>query len=596
MFSTVLARLRAFATHRALWLTLAALCLYGMSFDNDWGAPDERQRFDLAVAIARDGLKALKSSGGISKYPPLQSLLMVWPVKLGMKLDHGLEGMWTERWATFPGYVAAALIVPMFYAMCRLLDAPKRRASVIAAAFALTNPLWPYARRLYSEPVSAVLVFGVFLGVTAHLKTRRRLPLYAGLSCLALLPLNNMVAPVAVTIGLVCGTIRHWRVAAKIFFTAAIGGAFAWKIGLLRQGGVPESGYGNEHFTFHVFEGTWGLLFSPGRSVFVFAPMVFAALWGWRRLGRAAPELTIGALVAMALQLAMISAWWCWWGGWCWGPRLLVSLMPVASLGVIPLFVSPQLESFVGLVFTTVFGFWVQVVGVAFPRDFDTALWLRADASNEFLLWFTPEHSPLYRIPKHFKEHPWDMSSVFIALKPTGPSTITLGSEPVSRVRIQNDSDELHYFWSIADIFVVRAVGNGTERVTLGSIGGKFESFNRNGDPNVLDGDPSTRWSSSANQRAGTSVSVDFGKPRTDVVRLEIEHMPYDRDFPGALSAKASADAMHWRDVPAHAGVPEVTFKRGFYFLLVSALLSFAIALRRAPRPPKASRRDARKA
>jgi hypothetical protein len=142
---------------------------------------------------------------------------------------------------------------------------------------------------------------------------------------------------------------------------------------------------------------------------------------------------------------------------------------------------------------------------------------------------------------------------------------------------------------------VGRPTPTGTERVPLGALGGKFESFNRNGDPGVLDGDPGTRWNSSAAQRIGTVVTIDLGKPHTDVVRLELEHMPFERDFPGALSAKASTDAIHWREVPAHAGVPAVSFKRPFYALLVSALTFFAMALRREPRAPKRSRGVAQK-
>jgi hypothetical protein len=36
--------------------------------------------------------------------------------------------------------------------------------------------------------------------------------------------------------------------------------------------------------------------------------------------------------VAIACQVLLISAWGCWWGGWCWGSRLVVEIVPLCAL------------------------------------------------------------------------------------------------------------------------------------------------------------------------------------------------------------------------------------------------------------------------
>ena len=85
-----------------------------------------------------------------------------------------------------------------------------------------------------------------------------------------------------------------------------------------------------------------GLLVSPSRGLLVYQPWVVLALLtalpnvrpggretagrdgppGWRRF----------ALAAVACHVALISAWGCWWGGWCWGSRLVIETVPLLAL------------------------------------------------------------------------------------------------------------------------------------------------------------------------------------------------------------------------------------------------------------------------
>ena len=78
--------------------------------------------------------------------------------------------------------------------------------------------------------------------------------------------------------------------------------------------------------------GLAGILFSPGRGLLIYTPVaLFAlcALWPGARAARHkyAP-LFAACFVFIVLDLIVIAKWRVWWGGYCWGPRLLTELAP----------------------------------------------------------------------------------------------------------------------------------------------------------------------------------------------------------------------------------------------------------------------------
>jgi hypothetical protein len=89
-----------------------------------------------------------------------------------------------------------------------------------------------------------------------------------------------------------------------------------------------------------------GLLISPGRGLLVYQPWILlAAGWAfpwvrssWRAVGIGeGPAGWSGfCAAAIALHIVLISAWGCWWGGWCWGSRLVIETVPLFALLCVP--------------------------------------------------------------------------------------------------------------------------------------------------------------------------------------------------------------------------------------------------------------------
>ncbi len=85
------------------------------------------------------------------------------------------------------------------------------------------------------------------------------------------------------------------------------------------------------------------ILFSPGRGLLVYTPIALfaaSALFPRARVARQKhASLFAACLVFVVLDIIVISKWRVWWGGYCWGPRLLTELAP-ALIGLMAIGVS----------------------------------------------------------------------------------------------------------------------------------------------------------------------------------------------------------------------------------------------------------------
>ena len=97
-------------------------------------------------------------------------------------------------------------------------------------------------------------------------------------------------------------------------------------------GNPLEQGYGPKPFDTNVALGIYGLLVSPSRGLFVYAPYLLFAIaalaLAWRRPGLVAARLR-GLSLAWLATLVLYAAYAEWWGGRVFGARFLDDLAPV---------------------------------------------------------------------------------------------------------------------------------------------------------------------------------------------------------------------------------------------------------------------------
>ena len=80
----------------------------------------------------------------------------------------------------------------------------------------------------------------------------------------------------------------------------------------------------------------WGLLFSPFRGAFFYAPVLYLFAYRWLRGTRARTWLRHPLPPLVAAYVVLIASYYMWWGGWSYGPRLLIPVaMPVFYEGIV---------------------------------------------------------------------------------------------------------------------------------------------------------------------------------------------------------------------------------------------------------------------
>jgi hypothetical protein len=108
-------------------------------------------------------------------------------------------------------------------------------------------------------------------------------------------------------------------------------GINAW-YSVLRFGSPLSSGYSEATWDIPFLYGLYGMLFSPGKSVFLYNPIILLALIGVPLLARRhRDEALLITLLAVSF-LALYASYSFWTGGWNWGPRFLLPLVPFLML------------------------------------------------------------------------------------------------------------------------------------------------------------------------------------------------------------------------------------------------------------------------
>ena len=115
------------------------------------------------------------------------------------------------------------------------------------------------------------------------------------------------------------------------------------------------------------FVGAAGLLFSPARGLLVYSPIVAVALWGMGRVWRDGKWADWRPLTLAALALFLPAAKrFDWWGGWCYGYRLIMDAVTLLAFLAIPMVAWVRVKRWrqIAVSVLALWSFGVQVLGV----------------------------------------------------------------------------------------------------------------------------------------------------------------------------------------------------------------------------------------
>jgi hypothetical protein len=263
--------------------------------------------------------------------------------------------------------IAVAVAGAFLYLAARRLRFSVAVAIATTLLFGLATPAWVYAKEFWSEPFALATLFAAFYFLLAY-RAERGLPQAAlagiGLGlAIAIRTTNLLLLPLYVwyafwmpshTIGRQKKDEKKqkvdwrgvfWFVLPLLGFVAAI-----FFYNAMRFGNPLTTGYrADENFRNNIFLGAYGLLFSPGKGLLVYAPFLAALPFGiWQFYKRFRRELVFAVLL-FTVYCLLFSTWYYWWGGTNWAARFLVPTLPFLVLLCAPflelLFEPPPLVS-----------------------------------------------------------------------------------------------------------------------------------------------------------------------------------------------------------------------------------------------------------
>lgn len=318
--------------------------------------------------------------------------------------------------------LSMALAVSGIYVLAETLYG-RQSALWIGLVAGLGTTAWVYGAMFFAEAIiAAALTLGIVLLYYAqrrHTENKHTFLLVEVASLLFGWMIITRASSLIYVLIIYGWLWRYHRVSGLMFLRLSIFivlglGMLAWH-NWVRFGDVLTTGYESETFQLP-FVGIAGLLVSSGKSVFLYAPPLILSGVLFPRFRHHHPALAQLILWQSGAALLFYGAWWAWHGGWVWGPRFLVPLMPLWCL---PLGELPKLWQWRWIA-TILFliGFGIQVLGVftnvtshyaaAFADTPD-----HDDKTHYAMIHYDLTWSPLYGAWQQANQNVWEYRGLF---------------------------------------------------------------------------------------------------------------------------------------------------------------------------------------
>jgi hypothetical protein len=354
---------------------LLTLAVYLMTASGHLQGPDQEYYYRMARAVTVErsfAVEPLPDVGGggygvdgrfYAQYAPGLPLALVPLVVIGQGLAGPLEGLSSQYpWghqdtadlgarfmvSYFNGPITAATSGLLALLVLRL-GYPPAAALFTALAFALATPAWGQARSVFPEPLQGLLLLVSCLLLLGATPARA----FVGGTVLGLAMLVKLTSVLALPAFLLLpASSGHavWRrpaAAAALLAPAVTALALHALYNLFRFGDPLTTAYysgerGGLDFGGDLLVGLYGLLLSPGRGVLWYAPPVIVALLFFPRFKKKYPALGLGFIVLAVVWIVVHARWADWHGGWGWGPRYLLPILPLVLVPLAAAWLNPR--------------------------------------------------------------------------------------------------------------------------------------------------------------------------------------------------------------------------------------------------------------
>jgi hypothetical protein len=241
--------------------------------------------------------------------------------------------------------IIVALLAGLTYLVGLEVGLSRGWAAAAALALGLASPLAVYARLDFAQPLVALLLLAA-IWLTLRLTERSPLVHWAGLGLVigyGILTRFDFIATAAWLSAMAVLTTARTEPAALVkrwvgpaVLAALIGAAIALYLALnaLKSGSPFNFGYPSAWVSSLrvMLRGLAGLLASPSAGILVFVPLTWVAGLGLIEIARRRPVMGLVITGIFGTHMLLFSLWRNWIGGYSWGPRFLVPVIPVIIL------------------------------------------------------------------------------------------------------------------------------------------------------------------------------------------------------------------------------------------------------------------------
>jgi hypothetical protein len=345
------------------------------------------------------------------------------------------------------GALSTAASVALLYRTVRALRYSTLASSVAAISLGLGTFAWFYARTFMTEPPSMLFLLLAVYGLLRFSQDRSRigwlLASGAAAGTLMLLRIGNSVLLPPLGLWLLWTSHARLRstglsgcprnaIAPVLIWSAPIAVALAVvaSYNIARFGSPLATGYDETSAAFNtpVLVGLMGQLLSPGKSVFLYAPIVLAGVLGWFTLRRDHAPLawTVAGLAGMYVLLYARYDWW--YGGGPWAPRFLTVILPLGAFGLAALISRPlPRPALLCLGLLAIISVALQLPSILVPYLPYDAIMEQDPVTFDRMLW-RPTYSPLVVATRDLVggAYPVDLAFTYYAVDWLGPLQVGL--------------------------------------------------------------------------------------------------------------------------------------------------------------------------
>ncbi|MDI6783386.1 MAG: hypothetical protein QME64_04720 [bacterium] len=314
----------------------------------------------------------------------------------------------------------------VLYAFGSRLFQDKQIALMVTALYGFASNALPYSRYDFAEPLTGLCILIAIYTLVRFQHSQKIAWLWFSSLAVSYAMFTRIVSAMVILIWLL--ELFRWfkkekiplnlnlimGITVPIFITLVL---FFW-YNYARYGSLLITGYEAdiEHSRFFftsILTGMYGLLLSPGKGILWYSPPVFLSLLAFPIFWNENRKLCMLFLAIVIIHLVIYSGWVAWEGGWCWGPRHLVPIVPLLILPIGFWLKSIPWAKVVWLIIFSI-GVFVQWLGIVYPFNFYIQAMLDQGAQFQDLL-FKQQYNPItgnltlvFGLPWHL----WDFAII----------------------------------------------------------------------------------------------------------------------------------------------------------------------------------------